>query len=160
MSRLPIKPEDALLHFHAERPLMGLDLGTKTIGIALSDSGWMIASPHNTLARKKFSHDAAGLLQLVRERNIGGIVLGLPMNMIGTDGARVQSTQDFARNLLRLPDFPADLNITLWDERLSTQAALRVLINEADLSRKRQDELVDKMAAGLILQSFLDYLRR
>ena len=133
--------------------LMGLDLGTKTIGVAVSDTFRSVSTPLETVRRKKFSVDAARLLELIAERNIAGIVLGLPFNMDGSEGPRCQSTRAFARNLARLVDIP----ITFWDERLSTVAAERALL-EADTSRKRRSEVIDHVAAGYILQGLLDRL--
>ncbi|WP_284163480.1 Holliday junction resolvase RuvX [Frigidibacter sp. SD6-1] len=133
------------------RALAGLDLGEKTIGVAVSDRQLSVASPLLTIRRVKFTADAAALLKIVAEREIGGIVLGLPRNMDGTEGPRCQSTRAFARNLERLTDLP----ITFWDERLSTVAAERALL-EADTSRKRRSEVIDHVAAGFILQGALD----
>jgi putative Holliday junction resolvase len=133
--------------------LIGLDLGTKTIGLALSDLGRGIATPLETIRREKFTLDAARLLGICRTHKIGGMVIGLPLNMDGTEGPRVQSTRSFTRNLAEKTDLP----MTLWDERLSTAAVTRTLI-EADRSRARRAELVDKMAAAYILQGFLDRL--
>ncbi len=133
--------------------LIGLDLGTKTIGVAVSDTFRSVATPLETVRRKKFGVDAARLLELVAERNIAGIVLGLPFNMDGSEGPRCQSTRAFARDLARLTDVP----ITFWDERLSTVAAERALL-EADTSRKRRAEVIDHVAAGYILQGLLDRL--
>ena len=133
--------------------LMGLDLGTKTIGVAVSDTFRSVSTPLETVRRKKFSVDAARLMELIAERNIAGIVLGLPFNMDGSEGPRCQSTRAFARNLARLTDVP----ITFWDERLSTVAAERALL-EADTSRKRRSEVIDHVAAGYILQGMLDRL--
>jgi len=135
------------------RALIGLDLGDKTIGIAVSDALLSVASPLETIRRKKFSTDAARLLEIIEARAIGGIVLGLPRNMDGTEGARCQKTRAFARNLARLSDLP----ISFWDERLSTVAATRALL-EADTSRKRRAEVIDHVAAGYILQGALDRL--
>lgn len=137
------------------RRLMGLDLGAKTIGLALSDGTFSIASPLVTLARKKFTADALALKALIDEHGVGGLVLGLPINMDGTEGPRCQSTRQFAANLLEKFDIP----IAFHDERLSTVAVERVLIGEADMTRKRRGEVVDKMAAAVILQNFLDFLR-
>jgi putative Holliday junction resolvase len=133
--------------------LMGLDLGTKTIGVAVSDTFRSVATPLETVRRKKFGTDAARLMELIAERNIAGVVLGLPFNMDGSEGPRCQSTRAFARNLARLIDIP----ITFWDERLSTVAAERALL-EADTSRKRRAEVIDHVAAGYILQGLLDRL--
>lgn len=135
------------------RALIGLDLGTKTIGVAVSDTGRRIASPLETIRRKKFTEDAAHLLRLMDARAIGGLVLGLPRNMDGTEGPRSQATRAFARNLERLTPVP----ITFWDERLSTVAAERALL-EADTSRRRRAEVIDHVAAGFILQGLLDRL--
>jgi putative Holliday junction resolvase len=134
--------------------LIGIDLGSKTIGLALSDVSLTIASPLETLRRSKFSVDAAALLALAGRHGVGGLVIGHPLNLDGTRGPRAQATESFARNLERLTDRP----IALWDERLSTSAVTRTLI-EADASRRRRAELVDKMAAAYILQGALDRLR-
>ena len=133
--------------------LMGLDLGTRTIGIAVSDTGRRIASPLRTLRRGRFGADAAVLLAEADGRTIGGIVLGLPRNMDGSEGPRAQSTRAFARNLAALTERP----IGFWDERLSTVAAERALL-EADTSRRRRAEVIDHVAAGYILQGLLDRL--
>ena len=134
--------------------LMGLDLGTKTIGVAVSDTFLSVATPMETVKRKKFSADAARLLEIIKDRNVAGIVLGLPRNMDGTEGPRCQSTRAFARNLSQLTDLP----IGFWDERLSTVAAERALL-EADTSRAKRAEVIDHVAAGYILQGVLDRLR-
>lgn len=133
--------------------LAGLDLGTVTIGVAVSDVLRSVATPIETIKRKKFGVDAAKLLELTTHRMITGIVLGLPMNMDGTEGPRCQATRAFARNLERLTPLP----ITFWDERLSTVAAERALL-EADTTRKRRAEVIDHVAAGYILQGLLDRL--
>ncbi|WP_252731371.1 Holliday junction resolvase RuvX [Lentibacter algarum] len=134
--------------------LMGLDLGDKTIGLAVSDTFRSSASPLETIRRKKFMVDATQMLKLAEERQIVGFVLGLPRNMDGSEGARCQSTRAFARNLARLTTAP----ITFWDERLSTVAAERALL-EADTSRKRRAEVIDHVAASYILQGALDRLQ-
>lgn len=133
--------------------LIGLDLGTKTIGLALSDLGRGIASPMETIKRKKFTLDAEKLLEICAKQQVGGMVLGLPLNMDGSEGPRVQATRAFTRNLAQKTDIP----ITYWDERLSTAAVTRTLL-EADSSRAKRAEAVDKMAAAFILQGFLDRL--
>jgi putative Holliday junction resolvase len=133
--------------------LMGLDLGTVTIGVALSDVRRAVATPLRTLKRTKFRQDAAALLAIAAERGIAGVILGLPVNMDGTEGPRAQATRAFARNLERLTPLP----IAFWDERLSTVAAERALI-EADMARKRRAEVIDAVAAGYILQGALDRL--
>ncbi len=135
------------------RGLAGLDLGEKTIGVAVSDLTLSVATPLLTIRRAKFSLDAAALLAVTTARNLGGLVLGLPRNMDGTEGPRCQSTRAFARNLRSLTDLP----IGFWDERLSTVAAQRALL-EADTSRKRRKEVIDHVAAGYILQGMLDRL--
>ncbi len=134
--------------------LMGLDLGTKTIGVAVSDVMQTVATPIETVKRKKFTLDAARLVEIVKDRQIGGIVLGLPRNMDGSEGPRAQSTRAFARNLLPLVPCP----IGFWDERLSTVAAERALL-EADTTRKRRAAVIDHVAAGYILQGSLDRLK-
>ena len=139
----------------ARRRLLGLDLGSKTIGLAISDSGFMVASPLDTIRRKKFTADAATLFAIVDEHNVGGLILGLPFNMDGTEGPRCQSTRQFARNLMGIRDMP----IAFWDERLSTAAVQRAMI-EADTSRAKRAEVVDQVAASYILQGALDFLGR
>ena len=134
--------------------LMGLDLGTKTIGVAISDVMQSVATPIETVKRKKFTLDAARLVELVKDRQIGGIILGLPRNMDGSEGPRAQSTRAFARNLRPLVPCP----IGFWDERLSTVAAERALL-EADATRKRRAEVIDHVAAGYILQGSLVRLK-
>ena len=134
--------------------LMGLDLGTKTIGLALSDIGRRIASPLFTIARAKFTADARALLVEAANHRAVALVLGLPLNMDGSEGPRVQATRAFARNLATLTDLP----IVFWDERLSTAAVTRTLI-DADASRARRAVLVDKLAAAYILQGAIDRLR-
>ena len=133
--------------------IAGLDFGDKTIGVAVSDSYRQVASPLLTIRRVKFTVDAAEVLTLLGARGIVGMVLGLPLNMDGSEGPRVQATRAFARNLSRLTDLP----IGFWDERLSTVAAERALL-EADTSRKRRSEVIDHVAAGYILQGALDRL--
>lgn len=133
------------------RAVMGLDLGTKTIGVALSDRLWSVASPHETVKRVKFTDDAARLMAIAAGREVGGIILGLPRNMDGSEGPRAQSTRAFARNLARLTELP----IGYWDERLSTVAAERALL-EADATRKRRMQVIDNIAAAYILQGVLD----
>lgn len=133
------------------RAIAGLDLGEKTVGVAVSDRLLSVASPLTTIRRTKFTADAAALLKIVAERELAGLILGLPRNMDGSEGPRCQSTRAFARNLERLTDLP----ITFWDERLSTVAAERALL-EADTSRKRRSEVIDHVAAGFILQGALD----
>jgi putative holliday junction resolvase len=139
----------------ARGALIGLDLGTKTIGVAASDPDRRLATGVETIARKTFTADAARLLALAAERKTAGFVLGLPINMDGSEGPRAQSTRAFARNLARLTELP----IGLWDERLSTVAVERDLI-EADVSRKKRAEVIDQHAAAFILQGALDRLAR
>ncbi len=134
--------------------LVGLDLGDKTIGISVSDRMGTVATPLETIRRKKFTLDAERLMEIIKERNINGILLGLPRNMDGTEGPRCQKTRAFARNLTRLTDLP----IGFWDERLSTVAAEKALL-EADTTRKRRSEVIDHVAAGYILQGALDRMR-
>jgi len=131
--------------------LIGLDLGEKTIGVAVSDSFLSVATPLETVRRKKFGLDAARLNAIIADRRIGGLVLGLPRNMDGSEGPRCQSTRAFARNFDKL----GDLAIGFWDERLSTVAAEKALL-EADTTRKRRAEVIDHVAAGYILQGVLD----
>jgi putative Holliday junction resolvase len=136
-------------------PVVGLDLGTKTIGVAVSDIGRVIASPLELIRKTQFTKDAETLFALMKTRGAKGLVIGLPVNMDGSEGPRSQSSRAFARNLLRLDP---DLAIAFWDERLSSAAVNRMLIDEADLSRARRGQLVDKAAAAYILQGALDRL--
>jgi len=138
----------------AEGRLIGIDLGTRTLGLALSDVTRSIASPMDTLRRTKFRVDAARLMALAELHAVIGFVLGLPRNLDGTDGPRAQATRAFAGNLNKVSPLP----ILLWDERLSTVAAERMLI-EADASRRRRAQVIDKVAAALILQGALDRMR-
>ncbi len=133
--------------------LLGLDAGTKTIGTALCDAGWTIATPAELIRRTKFAKDLEALRALATAQNVAGLVIGLPLNLDGTDSPRTQSVRAFARNL----EQPLGLPILLWDERWSTQAVTRTLI-DADASRARRAELVDKMAAAYILQGAIDAL--
>ena len=133
--------------------LLGLDVGTKTIGTAFCDAQWTIATPAQLVVRARFARDAAVLRALAAEQRATGIVIGLPLNLDGTDSPRTQSVRAFARNL----EGPLALPILLWDERWSTQAVTRTLI-DADASRARRAELVDKMAAAYILQGAIDAL--
>jgi putative holliday junction resolvase len=137
-----------------DKRLLGIDLGTKTIGLATSDLTLQIATPRHTIARKKFLIDAKTMLDFATAENIGALVIGLPLNMDGTEGPRCQSTRAFVRNLQKLTTLP----IIYWDERLSTAAVNRVML-EADVSRAKRAENVDKLAAAYILQSFLDAVR-
>ncbi|MVS98180.1 Holliday junction resolvase RuvX [Devosia marina] len=134
--------------------IMGLDLGTKTIGVAVSDGMRYSATPLETIKRTKFTQDAERIIELIDENQIVALILGLPLNMDGTEGPRVQSTRAFARNLAPKVNLP----IAFWDERLSTSAVTRMMI-EADLRRDRRAEVVDKLAASYILQGALDRLR-
>ncbi|WP_298725356.1 Holliday junction resolvase RuvX [uncultured Ferrovibrio sp.] len=133
---------------------LGLDLGTKTIGLALSDAGHRIASPYATIQRRKFKDDAAELVRIAQKEGVAALVLGLPVNMDGSEGPRCQAARAFARNIAQHLPVP----IALWDERMSTMAVQRMMTDEADLSRARRAELVDKLAASYILQAYLDWL--
>ena len=133
--------------------LLGLDLGTKTIGLALSDVSRTVATPLETIRRKKFTNDVKKILDIIDKFDISAIVIGLPLNLNGSEGPRAQATRSFAMNLTKHTNLP----LVLWDERLSTVAAERTLL-EADASRKRRAEVIDKMAAAFILQGALDRL--
>ena len=135
--------------------LLGLDLGHKTIGMAISDDSRLIASPLDTIQRTKFTKDAEALLAVIPQYSVGGIILGLPINMDGSEGPRCQSTRQFGSNLADKTELP----IGFWDERMSTQAMERHLIAQ-DVTRKRRAEVIDKMAAQFILQGALDFLRK
>lgn len=146
----------SILDFRAALPeggrLIGLDVGTRTIGTALCDAGWSIASPAELIRRTKFAADKAALERLIAVQAVKGVVIGLPLNLDGSDSPRTQSVRAFARNME-----PLGLPILLWDERWSTQAVTRTLL-DADASRARRAELVDKMAAAYILQGAIDAL--
>src|SRR6266446_3493428 len=146
---------EAAAHLSARGALIGLDLGSKTIGVATSDPDRRVATAVETITRGKFAADAARLLTLAAERNATGFVLGLPVNMDGSEGPRAQSTRAFARNLARMTDLP----IALWDERLSTAAVERELI-AANVTRARRAKVIDQHAAAFILQGALDRLAR
>ena len=135
--------------------LMGLDVGAKTIGLSLSDTRLIIATPLDTIRRRRFRDDMARLFALIDTHRVGGLVVGLPLTLAGGDGPRTQSVRQFARNLLALRDLP----VTFWDERLSTAAVTREMI-AADMTRRRRAEIVDRVAAAYILQGCLDYLTR
>ncbi len=137
-----------------EDRLLGLDVGSKTVGLALSDVTRTIATPYRTLRRTTFAKDAESLRRTIDEHGVGGLVIGLPLQMDGTEGRRCQSVRRFAANLLEGMDIP----IAFWDERLSTAAVERVLIREADMSRRRRAQVIDKAAAAYILQGALDAL--
>jgi putative holliday junction resolvase len=151
MTTLNDAGQAALTALPPGRRILGLDLGTKTIGLATADLEGQIATPRETIARTKFMADAKLLLAFAARENIGLIVIGLPLNMDGTEGPRAQATRAFVRNLSKLTDLP----VAFWDERLSTVAVNRVML-QADLSRAKRAENVDKLAAAYILQSFLD----
>ena len=160
---MPQRPlPDIIAGLNPGQRLLGLDIGSKTIGLALSDPGLIVASPIDTIRRTRLNDDLVALGRVMRERDVGALVLGLPVNMDGSEGPRAQSTRQFARSLLErfalleLSDEPA---LTFWDERLSTAAVTRFMI-EADMSRKRRAQVVDKAAAAYILQGALDAPRR
>ena len=135
-------------------PIVGLDLGDKTIGVAVSDRDRMIASPMELIRRTRFTDDVDRVFELMEDRGAAALVIGLPVNMDGSEGPRCQSVRAFARNLTKLKDLP----VAFWDERLSTSAVQRMMTDEADLTRARRAELVDKAAAAWILQGALDRL--
>lgn len=142
-------------HLTPGRPVVGLDPGEKTLGVAVSDVTLSIASPMQVIRRAKFTQEAADLFKAMDARDACGIVIGLPVNMDGTEGPRCQSNRALGRNILRLRDLP----IVFWDERLSTAAVQRMLTSEADLSRAKRAAVVDRAAAAYILQGALDRLR-
>lgn len=157
-ARMSDAPFYDLAPFAADLPkqgrLVGLDVGETTIGIAVSDERRQVASPQLTLTRRKWARDAEALQAMTQDKAVVGIVIGYPRNMDGSEGARAQATRSFARNLREVIPLP----ILLWDERLTTAAVTRVMEKEADLSRARRDELVDKLAASYLLQGVLDAL--
>jgi putative Holliday junction resolvase len=152
-SLIPIEDLPPLLAREAR--LLGLDVGTKTIGMALSDVTRSVATPYDTIRRTKFTADAKTIGEVVEKNQVGAVVIGFPLNLDGSEGPRAQSTRAFARNLAAHVTVP----MVFWDERLSTAAVERHLI-EADASRKRRAQVVDRMAAAYILQGALDRLRR
>jgi putative holliday junction resolvase len=141
-------------HLKPNARLLGLDPGTKTIGLALSDVTLTIATPFDVIHRAKFTRDMERLRQIMAEHDVGALVIGLPISMDGTEGPRCQSVRQFAANLLETIDAP----MAFWDERLSTAAVQRMLVSEADMTRKRRAQVVDKAAAAYILQGALDSL--
>jgi putative Holliday junction resolvase len=149
------KPSELKAKLARNQTILGLDLGTKTIGLALSDTTYIVASPLVTIARRKFSQDAAELEAIMDKYNVGALVLGMPIQMDGTEGPRAQATRSFVAEFLKRRDVP----VAFWDERLSTAAVERMLTDEADLSRKRRAQVVDKTAAAYILQGALESLR-
>jgi putative holliday junction resolvase len=153
---MPIcNPSELKTMVAAGERLLGLDVGTKTVGMALSDTRLVVATPLDTVRRTRFSDDAARLLEEVARHGVGAIVIGLPLALDGSDSRRTQSVRQFARNLLAVRDLP----IAFWDERMSTAAVERGMI-EADLSRRRRAELIDRAAAAYILQGLLDRIGR
>ena len=145
--------EDLAAHLSGGRTLAGLDLGEKTIGVAVADRGLSFAHPRPVILRKKFSQDGQALLSLLSKENVGAVAIGLPVNMDGSEGPRAQATRAFVRNMARLTDLP----FAFWDERLSTVAVERTLI-EMDFSRRKRDGKIDSAAAAFILQGVLDRL--
>ena len=152
MAIIPL--EEMMNGLRAGQRLLGLDLGAKTIGLALSDVLRSIATPMETIRRTKFTKDAEALITIIEKEDVGALVLGLPLSMDGSEGPRCQSTRQFAANLLEKIDIP----IVLWDERLSSAAVERVLIGDVDMTRKRRRDVVDKAAAAYILQGAIDRL--
>ncbi len=148
-------PSELALALKKGERLFGLDLGEKTIGIALSDVMLAVATPLETIAKRKFAIDSDVLIGLIKKHNVGGLVIGLPLNMNATEGPSAQSARAFARNM----DAKHPMPMLFWDERLSTAAVTRTLI-EADVSRAKRKGVVDKMAAAFILQGVLDFLSR
>ncbi len=147
------KPREITQGLKPTARILGLDLGTRTIGLALSDVGHIIATPLETIARTKLKPDLEKLTGIIADQGVGALVLGLPINMDGSEGRRCQATRQFAADLLKTHDIP----LAFWDERLSTWAAEEALL-DADVSRKRRGEVIDKVAAAVILQACLDFL--
>ena len=149
-------PQELKAQLPSGKRLLGLDVGTKTVGLALSDPSLTVASPLQTIRRTKFTRDAEELEAIISEHGVGGLVVGLPLNMDGSEGRACQSVRQFAANLLARHDLP----LAFHDERLSTAAVERMLVKEADMTRKRRAKIVDKAAAAYILQGALDQLRQ
>ncbi|MFQ5985172.1 MAG: Holliday junction resolvase RuvX [Alphaproteobacteria bacterium] len=148
-------PAELARGLRPDQRLLGLDVGTKTLGVALSDGSRVVASPLRTIRRSRFRRDVEALKEIIEAYDVGGVVVGLPVNMDGSEGPRCKSVRQFAANVLAT----LDVAVAFWDERLSTRAVTRTLI-EADLSRRRRAEVIDKVAAAYILQGALDSLRR
>lgn len=148
------KPNELTKGLEPGTRLLGLDLGTRTVGLALSDVGRSIATPYDTLRRTKLAADLERLSEIIAREGVGALVLGLPINMDGSEGPRCQATRQFASDLLKRMDLP----LAFWDERLSTRAAEAAML-AADASRKRRAQSIDKVAAAIILQGFLDFIR-
>ncbi len=149
------KPRELVRGLEPGARLLGLDLGTRTIGLALSDVGRVLATPYETVRRTKLAADLSRLAAIIEREGVGALVLGLPINMDGSEGPRCQATRQFAADLQKRIDIP----LAFWDERLSTRAAEAALL-DADASRRRRAEVIDKVAAAVILQGFLDFLAR
>ena len=149
-----LTPEELKTQLQAHQRLMGLDLGEKTIGLALSDKGLMVATPYTTIQRVKFKPDARQIIKVIQEYEVQALVMGWPLNMDGSEGPRCQSTKQFVKNFLSFHDMP----IILWDERLTTKAMEDVMIS-IDVSRSKRADDIDKAAASFILQGFLESLR-
>ena len=150
------KPDAIKSVIHKNQTLLGLDIGSKTIGLAISDSNLLIASPLSLIIRSKFTNDSNDLVEKIIKNNTGGLVIGLPLEMNGKEGKQAQSIRTFIDNFLKVRKIP----IVFWDERLSTKTVERVMIEEADLSRKKRKKIVDKLAATYILQGFLDLISK
>lgn len=154
-------PQALIAQLSPGQRLIGLDVGEKTIGVAISDPGLTVASPIDTVRRTKFTEDVKQLAKMIQGREVGGIIVGLPINMDGTQGPRCQSVRHFAENLGKRADLLGiEPRITFWDERMSTVAVQRLMISKADLTRAKRAQSVDKMAAAYILQGALDALNR
>jgi putative Holliday junction resolvase len=149
------KPRELARDLARDARILGLDLGTRTVGLALSDVGRTLATPYDTIKRTKLAADLARLESVIAKEGVGALVLGLPVNMDGSEGPRCQATRQFATDLLKRIDLP----LAFWDERLSTRAAEAALL-EADTSRRRRAQVIDKVAAAVILQGFLDFAAR
>tara|TARA_X000001036_G_scaffold148484_1_gene141173 strand:- start:950 stop:1489 length:540 start_codon:yes stop_codon:yes gene_type:complete len=147
---------DMIMYLPEGSRLLGLDIGSKTIGLAISDSKFTVAAALNTIQRTKFNEDAEQLEKIIKDRFIGGLVIGLPISMDGQEGPACQSVRQFGTNLLA----KFETYITFWDERLSTSAVQRFLINDADITRKRRKKIIDKLAAAYILQGAIDSISR
>ena len=148
------KPDAIKSKIRKNQCLLGLDIGAKTIGVAISDTSLLIASPLLLIKRQKFTNDSNILIEIITQNNAGGLIIGLPLEMNGKEGKQAQSTRTFTYNLLKINKIP----VVFWDERLSTLTVERFMIEEADLSRNKRKKLVDKLAATYILQGLLDLI--
>ena len=148
------KPENLTTLLEKNKSILGLDIGSKSIGVSISDTRLIIASPLELIKRKKYADDVKKLIKIIEKNNIGALVIGLPLELSGKEGRQAQSTRTFVSNLIEIINIPS----TFWDERFSTSVIQRIMIEEADLTRKKRAKVIDQLSAVYILQGFLDFL--